>query len=102
MADELGFGREPEKGLDHGQRDQFCGGEFGGDPNGGSFGSPFGVFDQRVVDGHLQSCREGVQLRVHPTVLKDQGLLGPLILDTLALYVVDDRAHRAHPLELIT
>ena len=34
-------------------------------------------------------------------VLRDQGLFGPLIVDTFATQLVDDRAERANPLELL-
>jgi len=34
-------------------------------------------------------------------VLRDQGLSSPLIVDTLAADLVDDRAERANPLELL-
>jgi len=43
VADEPGFGGEPEQGLDHGQGDQFGIRELGGDPYRGPFGCPFGV-----------------------------------------------------------
>ena len=101
VADESGFGRETEQGLDDGKREQFCVGEFRGDPNGGSFRRPLRVGDEHVIDGDVESCGEGVQVRVHALFLQDQGLCSPLILDTIATHVVDDRAERANPLELL-
>ena len=60
VADEPGFGREPEQCLDHGQGDQFSIGELWCDPDLGSFWHPFGMVDQQVVDGHVKSGRERV------------------------------------------
>ena len=59
------------------------------------------MFDQEIVDRDVESGGEGVQVRVHALFLQDQGLLGPLILDTLVTEVVDNRAERANPLELL-
>ena len=102
VADEPGFGGEPQQGLDHGEGDEFCIGEFGGDPDSGSFGRPLWVFDQQVVDGDVESCGEGVQVRVHALCPWGSGFVSsPLIVDTLATRVGDDRAERANPLELL-
>ena len=47
---------------------------FGGDPDRGAFGCPFGMIDQSVVDGHLKCCCEGVQVGVHSQVLQGRCL----------------------------
>ena len=59
------------------------------------------MVDQQVVDGDVESGRESVQVRVHASILQDDGVYNTLILDALALYVADDRADRANPLELL-
>jgi hypothetical protein len=101
VADELRFGGEPQQRLDHREGDQLRVGQLGGNPDCWALGRPFGVIDQSVIDRHVESRRERVQIRVHSKVLQDQGLLGPLIVDTLATPVVDTRAERANPLELL-
>ena len=65
VADEAGFGREPEQGLEHGQGDEFGVGEFRGDPDCRSFWCPLWVFDEEIVDRDVESGGEGVQVRVH-------------------------------------
>ena len=65
VADEPGFGGEPQQCLQHGEGEEFGVGEFGGDPDSGPFGSPLWVVDEEIVDGDVESGREGVQVRVH-------------------------------------
>ncbi len=101
VADEPGFGHEPEEGLDDGKGEQFCVGELRGDPDRGTFRRPLRVSDEHVIDGDVESCREGVQVRVHALFLRIRVCVSPLILDTLAAHVVDDRAERANSLELL-
>ena len=64
VADETGFGREPEQRFDDGEGAEFGVGEFRGDPDGGPFWRPLWVFDEEVVDGDVESGGEGVQVRV--------------------------------------
>lgn len=45
VADESGFGGEPQQGLDHREGDQLGVGELRYDSYGWSFGCPVGVFD---------------------------------------------------------
>ena len=77
VADEACFGGEPEQGLQHGQGEEFGVGELRGDPDCWSFGCPLWVFDEEIVDGDVESGREGVQVRVHALFLQDQGLYTP-------------------------
>ena len=101
VADEPGLGSEPEQGLDHRERDQFGIGELRCDPHRRSFGCPFRVIDQRVVNGHVESSREGVQFRVHATVLRDQGLFKPPDRGHPRAHRRGYRTNRANPLELL-
>jgi len=97
VADETSFGCVAEQGLDDGEGDQFGVGQSRGDPDGRAFGLPLGMIFQEVIDGDVQSCREGVQVSVPPRA----GVVPTLIMDAFGLLVVDYRAERANPLEPI-
>ena len=101
VADEPGFGGVAEQCLDDGEGEEFGVGEFGGDPDCGPFRCPLWVVDEEVIDGDVESGGEGVQVRVHALRPPGSGFVSPLIVDTLATQLVDDRAERANPLELI-
>ena len=65
VADETGFGGVAEQRLDHRQRDEFSVAELRRDPDLRPLRCPLWVFDEQVVDGDVESGREGVQVRVH-------------------------------------
>lgn len=65
VADEPGFGGEAEERLQDGEGEEFGVGEFGRDADDWSFRCPLWVVDEEIVDGDVQSGREGVQVRVH-------------------------------------
>jgi len=101
VADEAGFGRETKQRLNHCQGQHFGVGELRCDADSWSFGPPFGMSGQQVVDRDIQCGYERVQIGVHARSSKIDGVVAAPILDALARYVVDHRAERAHPLELI-
>ena len=53
VAQETGFGIEPELHLYPRQGNQLGVGQLGGDPHRGTLGRPFGVLDQQIIDCHV-------------------------------------------------
>jgi hypothetical protein len=101
VADEAGFAGEAQEGLQHRQGEQLRVARFRCDPDRWPLGWPLWVFDEEIVDGDVDSDREGVKVRVHALCPSGSGLVEPLIVDTLAAYLGDDRAERANALELL-
>jgi hypothetical protein len=65
VAPEAGFGGVAKQCLDDGECDQFGVSELRCDPDRGALRRLLWVFDEEVVDGDVESGREGVQVRVH-------------------------------------
>lgn len=97
VADEMGFGAEPEQGLYHRQGDQLRVGQLGGDAYPGPRGRPVGVVDQQVIDSRVECGSEGVQIRVHAGP-PGFGNVTPRIMDTPTPRT---RYYPPHPLELL-